>query len=117
MGISIRGKGRMTRSTRLGKTTLAVFLAAWCVCPPPSNADPALAKPAKPTRSSRHHHYVREKGVDPTLGDIAANDDPIVRAAAIQALGRYTGSLFPVDPNTVRVLTVVNQKLAYSDCA
>ena len=78
----------MTPSTRLGKTTLAVFLAACCVCPPPSNADPALAKPAKPTRSSRHHHYVREKGVDPTLGDIAANDDPIVRAAAIEALGR-----------------------------
>ena len=87
------------------------------VCPPPSNADPALAKPAKPTRSSRHHHYVREKGVDPTLGDIAANDDPIFRAAAIEALGRYNGSVVAVDPNTGRILTVVNQKLAYSDGA
>jgi penicillin-binding protein 2 len=106
----------MTPSTRLRKTTLAVFLAACCVCPSPSYAAPALAKPAKPTRSSRHR-YVREKGVDPTLGDIAANDDPIVRAAAIEALGRYNGSVVAVDPNTGRILTVVNQKLAYSDGA
>src|SRR5216683_6988297 len=104
----------MTPSTRLGKTTLAVFLAACCVCPPPSYAAPALAKPAKPTRSSRHR-YVREKGVDPTLGDIAANDDPIVRAAAIEALGRYNGSVVAVDPNTGRILTVVNQKIAFGD--
>src|SRR5437764_300261 len=65
----------MTLSTRLGKISLALFLAACCICPPPASAAPGLAKPAKPaarpTRSSRHHHYVREKGVDPTLGDIA----------------------------------------------
>jgi penicillin-binding protein 2 len=107
----------MTPSTRLGKTTLAVFLAACCVCPPPTSAAPALAKAAsRPTRSSRHR-YVREKGVDPTLGDIVANDDPVVRAAAIEALGRYNGSVVAVDPNTGRILTVVNQKLAYSDGA
>ncbi len=107
----------MTLSTRLEKTTLAVFLAACCVCPPPTSAAPGLAKPAaKPTRSSRHR-YVREKGVDPTLGDIAINDDPIVRAAAIEALGRYNGSVVAVDPNTGRILAVVNQKLAYSDGA
>jgi len=107
----------MTQLIRLGKASLAMFLAACCVCPPPSDASPALAKaPVKPTRASRHR-YVREKGVDPTLGDIAANDDPIVRAAAIEALGRYNGSVVAVDPNTGRILTVVNQKLAYSDGA
>jgi penicillin-binding protein 2 len=107
----------MTQLTRLGKTSLAIFLAACCVCPPPSDASPALAKaPVKPTRASRHR-YVREKGVDPTLGDVAANDDPVVRAAAIEALGRYNGSVVAVDPNTGRILTVVNQKLAYSDGA
>src|SRR5436190_23374581 len=90
----LRGKRRMTLSTRLGKTSLALFLAACCICPPPASAAPGLAKPAaRPTRGSRHRHYVREKGVDPTLGDIAANDDPIVRAAAIEALGRYNGSV------------------------
>ncbi|HVH50225.1 MAG TPA: penicillin-binding transpeptidase domain-containing protein [Candidatus Bathyarchaeia archaeon] len=107
----------MTLHTRLGKTTLAMFLAACCACPPSTSAAPGLAKsPVKPIRASRHH-YVREKGVDPTLGDIAANDDPIVRAAAIEALGRYNGSVVAVDPNTGRILTVVNQKLAYSDGA
>jgi cell division protein FtsI/penicillin-binding protein 2 len=107
----------MTTSTRLGKTAIALFLAACCACPPPSSADPAKA-PAKPTRTSRHHRYYRpEKGVDPTLGDIATNDDPIVRAAAVEALGRYNGSVVAVDPMTGRILTVVNQKLAYSDGA
>src|SRR5258707_1125716 len=55
--------------------------------------------------------------VDPTIGDIITNDDPIVRAAAVEALGRYNGSVVAVDPNTGRILTVVNQKLAYSDGA
>jgi penicillin-binding protein 2 len=106
----------MSPTSRPGKTSLALFLAACCVCPLPSKA--ATPAAARPTRTSRHHHYVRpEKGVDPTLGDITANDDPIVRAAAIEALGRYNGSVVAVDPNTGRILTVVNQKLAYSDGA
>jgi penicillin-binding protein 2 len=107
----------MSQTHRLGKTSLALFLAACCVCPAPSEAATPAAKP-RPTRTSRHHRYVpREKGVDPTLGDIAINDDPIVRAAAIEALGRYNGSVVAVDPNTGRILTVVNQRLAYSDGA
>ena len=105
----------MTQLTRLGKISLAIFLAACTACPFPTEA----ATPAKPTRNSRtRHRYVRpEKGVDPTLGDIATFDDPIVRTAAIEALGRYNGSVVAVDPNTGRILTVVNQKLAYSDGA
>src|SRR5882724_11199583 len=107
----------MSQTHRLGKTSLALFLATCCVCPSPSEAATPAAKP-RPTRTSRHHRYVpREKGVDPTLGDIATNDDPIVRAAAIEALGRYNGSVVAVDPNTGRILTVVNQRLAYSDGA
>jgi len=109
----------MTQTTRLGKILIALFLAVCCICPRPTQAA-AAGKPAvKPTRNSRsRHRYVRpEKGVDPTLGDVAINDDPIVRAAAIEALGRYNGSVVAVDPNTGRILTVVNQKLAYSDGA
>ena len=111
----------MTQNTRLGKITIALFLAACSTCPLPTEAAPAKpAKPAaKPTRTSRsRHRYVRpEKGVDPTIGDIATNDDPIVRAAAVEALGRYNGSVVAVEPNTGRILTVVNQKMAYSDGA
>src|SRR5438477_9325470 len=106
----------MTQHIRLGKSFLALFLAACCVCPPPASAaTPVRAKAVKPTRSSRHRYIPREKGVDPTLGDIAINDDPVVRAATIEALGRYNGSVVAVDPNTGRILTVVNQKLAFGD--
>jgi cell division protein FtsI/penicillin-binding protein 2 len=111
-----KGKRRMTQTSRLGKTTLALFLATCCICPADSFATPAPAVAVKPTRTSRHH-YRPEKGIDPTLGDIAGNDDPIVRAAAVEALGRYNGSVVAVDPNTGRILTVVNQRLAYSDGA
>jgi cell division protein FtsI/penicillin-binding protein 2 len=105
----------MTPTTRLGKISLAVYLAACTANPLPTEAA-AAAPVAKPTRTSRHR-YVREKGVDPTLGDVSGNDDPIVRAAAVEALGRYNGSVVAVDPNTGRILTVVNQRLAYSDGA
>src|SRR5271165_6205191 len=107
----------MSPITRLGKTTLALFLAACFAAPLPTEAAPGLANPpAKPVKSSRHRARP-EKGVDPTLGDVSSNDDPIVRAAAVEALGRYNGSVVAVDPNTGRILTVVNQKLAYSDGA
>src|SRR5206468_12468199 len=51
---------------------------------------------------------------DPTLGDITDFDDPLVRAAAVDALGKYNGSVVAVDPNSGRILAVVNQKMAYS---
>ena len=51
---------------------------------------------------------------DSTLGDVATFDDPMVRQAAIAGLGRYNGSVVAVDPNTGRILTIVNQKLAFS---
>jgi penicillin-binding protein 2 len=49
-----------------------------------------------------------------TDGDVATFDDPIVRQAAIRALGRYDGSVVAIDPNSGRILTIVNQKLAFS---
>ena len=51
---------------------------------------------------------------DSTKDDIADYDDPLVREAAVSALGRYNGSVVAMDPNTGRVLTIVNQKLAFS---
>ena len=51
---------------------------------------------------------------DSTLGDIATFDDPVVRQAAIAGLGPYNGSVVAVDPNTGRILSIVNQKLAFS---
>lgn len=49
---------------------------------------------------------------DSTVGDNTAGEDPVVRAAAVEALGSMNGSVVVVDPETGRVLTVVNQQLA-----
>ncbi len=62
----------------------------------------------------------RYRGYAPTYADsISADDpaydDPVVRQAAVDALGRYNGSVVAVDPNTGRILAVVNQKIAFSD--
>jgi membrane peptidoglycan carboxypeptidase len=52
---------------------------------------------------------------DSTAGDIAEYDDPLIREAAVEGLGRYHGSVVALDPNTGRILSIVNQKLAFSD--
>ncbi|MBI3895316.1 MAG: penicillin-binding protein [Acidobacteria bacterium] len=52
---------------------------------------------------------------DPTTGDDPSKDDPVIRAAAVEALGNVMGSVIVVDPNSGRILTVVNQKLAFED--
>jgi penicillin-binding protein 2 len=51
---------------------------------------------------------------DPALGDVTAGEDPVVRAAAIQALGNMNGTALAIDPASGRILAMVNQKLALS---
>ena len=46
--------------------------------------------------------------------DVVTGEDPIVRAAAVQALGRMNGTALAIDPTTGRILAMVNQKLALS---
>src|SRR5690349_13587598 len=53
--------------------------------------------------------------VDPTIGDNVDGEDLAVRRAAVAALGTLNGSVVAVDPANGRVLTVVNQKLAFKD--
>ena len=52
-----------------------------------------------------------------TLGDITAGEDPVVRAAAIDALGNMNGTALAIDPSSGRILAMVNQKLALSSGA
>ena len=49
-----------------------------------------------------------------TEGDITTGEDPLVREAAIEALGGMNGSILAIDPETGRILAMVNQKLALS---
>lgn len=52
-----------------------------------------------------------------TDGDIIAGEDPVVRAAAIEALGNMNGTALAIDPSSGRILAMVNQKLALSSGA
>jgi hypothetical protein len=54
---------------------------------------------------------------DVTLGDSTAGEDPVVRDAAIQALGNLNGTALAIDPSNGRILAMVNQKLALSSGA
>ena len=95
-----------------GKSGIAFLLTALC-------ALPAIPAGAGATRSRAHRNVNRYPGVptfaDSTSTDDATYDDPEVRAAAVAALGKYNGAVVAVDPNTGRILTVVNQKLAFGD--
>ncbi len=58
---------------------------------------------------------------DSTLGDSVEGEDPVIRKAAMDALGPYNGAVVVSDPQTGRVLSIVNQKLAlkgaYQPCS
>jgi len=95
------------------KSCLAILTAAFL-------ALPMSALPAAGAAGTRTHKYARYRGGVPTFADSSSADngsfdDPVVRAAAVEALGRYNGSIVAVDPNTGRILTVVNQKIAFGD--
>jgi penicillin-binding protein 2 len=69
------------------------------------------------TSTRRHRRYYERfytssyaDGI--TEGDVIAGEDPVVRAAAIDALGNMNGTVLAIDPDSGRVLSMVNQKLA-----
>ncbi len=66
----------------------------------------------------RHHYYERfyasSFADDQVEGDITAGEDPMVRAAAVEALGNMNGTVVAIDPDSGRILAMVNQKLALS---
>lgn len=75
----------------------------------------AAARPAVVHRSRRHvaSPWTSPTFADSTEGDSVDGEDLIARRAAVQALGPYNGAVIVADPNTGRILSVVNQKLAY----
>ncbi len=73
---------------------------------------PAATHRSKRRRARRRDPWYLSSYGDPSVDDNPVGDDPTVRQAALDALGRLTGSIVVVDPNTGRILTIVNQKLA-----
>src|SRR5579883_2148033 len=72
--------------------------------------------------SRRHHYYEHFSAssfatTDVTEGDVTAGEDPVVRQAAIDALGDMNGTVVAIEPTSGRILAMVNQKLALSSGA
>jgi cell division protein FtsI/penicillin-binding protein 2 len=54
---------------------------------------------------------------DISEGDVTAGEDPVVRQAAIDALGNMNGTVLAIQPTSGRILAMVNQKMALSSGA
>jgi penicillin-binding protein 2 len=79
-----------------------------------------LAAPKPKSRTSRMatKRASGRRGV-PTFAnsskdDVTEFDDPVVRKAAVDALGSYNGAVVAINPSNGRILSVVNQQLAFS---
>jgi penicillin-binding protein 2 len=74
------------------------------------------ARPTLAVRRTRYreHFSASSFGDNLTLGDVVEGEDPVVRAAAIEALGNMNGTAIAIDPSSGRILAMVNQKLALS---
>jgi penicillin-binding protein 2 len=70
-------------------------------------------------RRHRYHErfHTSSFASDITEGDVTAGEDPVVRQAAIDALGNMNGTVVAIEPTSGRVLAMVNQKLALSSGA
>lgn len=72
------------------------------------------------TRLAVHRHYYERFTASSFAvagifaSDITTGEDPIVRQAAIDALGDMNGTAVVIDPSNGRILAMVNQKLALS---
>jgi penicillin-binding protein 2 len=119
-----------TRTTALHKHPAPVHHRAHSRTATASSAHASLVRDLRTTRHGRHavlavHRTSARYGerftassfadVDNlTLGDVSDGEDPLVRASLIDALGNMNGTALAIDPNTGRILAMVNQKLALS---
>jgi len=95
---------RPTRKHKKPPTSKAKVTAR-AVMPSPQSSR-AKAAVSRWPKAAPVSHY------DPTAGDNVDGDDLAVRRAAVEALGPYNGTVVVVDPQTGRILTMVNQKTA-----
>jgi penicillin-binding protein 2 len=70
----------------------------------------ATAPKAKPVPALRVKVPVHVAA--PTDGDITDGEDPVVRQAAVDALGKRNGTIVVTDAMTGRILAMINQKMA-----
>jgi penicillin-binding protein 2 len=69
-------------------------------------------------RHTYHERFFMSSFAEGTTGnDVTEGEDPVVRQAAIDALGNMNGTVVAIEPTSGRVLAMVNQKLALSSGA
>jgi hypothetical protein len=101
---TVAARSALATKSAAAKTALAVKATATTSVKAPVKAALAL----KPTGHWRAPNYA-----DSTEGDNVDGDDLTVRRAAVEALGPLNGSVVVTDAETGRILSIVNQKLAY----
>ena len=76
----------------------------------------AVVRPVRGWRGRRYsERFTASSFADNVAaGDVTAGEDPVVRAAAVEALGNMNGTVLALDPSDGRILAMVNQKLALS---
>ena len=103
-------KTAVAKSRTAGAKTTAAYRAKT------ASAHTVLA--VRRTRRTSYERFTASSFSDNlTLGDVTAGEDPVVRAAAIEALGNMNGTALAIDPSSGRILAMVNQKLALSSGA
>ena len=105
-----------------GRIVVSGLLVSSLALPLPAATSAAASSSNSSTKSSARRHLApsRYSGyastyADSISGDDPTYDDPVVRQASVEALGRYNGSVVAVDPNTGRILSIVNQHVAFGD--
>ncbi|WP_035347886.1 penicillin-binding transpeptidase domain-containing protein [Edaphobacter aggregans] len=111
--VSPTGKARTAKSTRAKTKTAATKRVSKTTI---TRKRGRGARTQLAVRRSRYReHFSASSFADNlTLGDVTDGEDPVVRAAAIEALGNMNGTAVAIDPSNGRILAMVNQKLALS---
>jgi len=84
----------------------------------------ARASARRTAVTSRRRHRFNERFTassfakgDIYADDVTAGEDPVVRQAALDAMGDMNGTAVVIDPSNGRILAMVNQKLALAQGA
>jgi beta-lactamase class D len=84
-------------------------------------AQVALAKRRTRGKKVFYSPWTEPTFADSTAGDNTDGEDLVIRKAAVDALGPYNGTVVVTDPDSGRILSIVNQKLAlkgaYQPCS
>src|SRR6266404_4760813 len=99
---------------------LAIMLCALITgnFPVAAAAIPRATRAVRPAHAAIRHRAISRYGVptfaDSSKDDVTEYDDPVVRKAAVEALGRYNGSVVAIDPTSGRLLSLLDDQAG--DC-